>query len=319
MSATATATAIAIFEVDAADRDRVLTWQSDLDSAASMRPGFVGTHFTRGFKEHDDWAAAVTFNSEATLRRWLDSPERAALLDQGVTFGARTGTTLLLLPNERPPAGVAVFLHSVAPQDHVGFLQAESALNHAALGFPGYLGGLVLAPAESGGTWISVIRFEDDPQLTAWLTSPERAAQLSVLRGYLVRDFEQVTRSTPFGSIVRIVDGQTKSTPNWKTAMVVLMVLYPTVMALSRFLSPVLHDWGLDPGMSLWVGNIVSTILLTWLLMPTATRLFRFWLDPVDGAPLKATIIGAGIILAVYALTLAVFSIKALQFWDYAS
>ena len=67
------ATAIAIFEVDSGDRERVLTWQADLDAAAARSIGFVGAHFTRGFDEHDDWAAAVTFNSAANLRKWLDS------------------------------------------------------------------------------------------------------------------------------------------------------------------------------------------------------------------------------------------------------
>ena len=315
----AAATAIAIFEVDAADRDRVLTWQSELDTEAAKHPGFVSTHFTRGFEAHDDWAAAVTFNTEPHLRHWLDSSERAALLEQGTAYGARTRSTLILVPGERPPAGVAVFLHSVAPEDHVGFLQAEAALNRASLALPGYLGGLVLAPSDPSGAWISVIRFQDDATLNAWLSSPERAAKLDVLRGYLVQDFEQITRRTPFGSIVRVVDGQTRTTPNWKTAMVVLMVLFPTVMLLARFLSPALHDWGLEPGISLWVSNIVSTILLTWILMPTATRMFGFWLDPVDGAPLKITLIGVAIVLAVYAVTLGLFTIKWLQFWDYAS
>lgn len=315
----ATATAISIFEVDAADRDRVLAWQSELDTAAARRPGFVGTHFTRGFEETDDWAAAVSFNSEPHLRGWLDSDERATLIAQGVAFGATTRSTLVLLPGEKPPAGVAVFLHRVSTEDQIGFLQSEANLNRAAATLPGYLGGLVLAPSAVDGTWISVVRFESEHSLDAWLKSPERAAQLKVLRRYLVRDFEQVTRRTPFGSIVRVVDGQTRSTPDWKTAMIVLLVLFPTVMLLARFLSPVLHDWGLGPGISLWVSNIVSTILLTWLLMPTATRIFAFWLDPVDGAPLKPTLIGLGIVLAAYAVTLAIFSIRWLQFWDYAS
>lgn len=316
---TATATAIAIFEVDAADRDRVLAKQSELDAAAAQRLGFVGTHFTRGFEEKDDWAAAVSFNFEPHLRSWLDSDERATLLAQGVTFGATTRSTLVLLPGEKPPTGVAVFLPSVSAEDQIGFLQAEANLNRAASALPGHLGGLVLAPSAVDGTWISVVRFEDERSLDAWLRSPERSAQLKVLRRYLVHDFEQVTRRTPFGSIVRVVDGQTRSTPDWKTAMIVLLVLFPAVMLLARFLSPVLHDRGLEPGIGLWVSNIVSTILLTWLLMPTATRIFAFWLDPVDGAPLKPTLIGLGIVLAAYAATLALFSIRWLQFWDCAS
>lgn len=189
------ATAIAIFEVDSGDRERVLTWQADLDAAAARSIGFVGAHFTRGFDEHDDWAAAVTFNSAANLRKWLDSPERAGLLEQGASYGARTGTTLTLLPGERPPAGVAVFLHRVAPENHVAFMQVETKLQRMSREFPGYLGGLLLAPAQPDGQWISVLRFTDDATLNAWLTSPERTAELSVLREYLVQDFEQVTRT----------------------------------------------------------------------------------------------------------------------------
>ncbi|MDI1289669.1 MAG: hypothetical protein PSX37_06950, partial [bacterium] len=176
------ATAVAIFEVDEADRDRVLTWQSELDTEAAKQPGFVASHFTRGFDDHDDWAAAVTFSSEPHLRHWLDSGDRARLLGQGEEFGARTRDTIVLLPGERPPSGVGVFLHSVSVEDQVGFLQAEASLNQAAQSFPGYLGGLVLAPSDPDGSWISVVRFADDGQLSAWLESPERAAQLTVLR-----------------------------------------------------------------------------------------------------------------------------------------
>ena len=311
------ATAIAIFEVDESNRDLVLTWQSELDSEAARQPGFVESHFTRGFDTHDDWAAAVTFTSEPHLRHWLDSPARATLLGQGEAFGARTRDTIILLPGEKPPAGVGVFLHSVSAEDQIGFLQAEAGLNRAAQAFPGYLGGLVLAPSDPSGSWISVVRFGSDAQLERWLASPERVEWLAILRKYLVRDFEQITRSTPFGSIVRVVDGQTRTTPNWKTAMVVLLVLYPTVMLLTRFLGPVLHDLNVAPGMGLWISNIASVILLTFLLMPLATRIFRFWLDPVDGAPLKPTLIGTGIVLVLYALSLLAFQITYLQYWHY--
>ena len=89
-------------------------------------------------------------------------------------------------------------------------------------------------------------------------------------------------------------------------------------MLLSRYLSPVLHDLGFNAGLALWMSNIVSTILLTWVLMPFATRVFRFWLDPIDGAPLKPTLIGLVIVVAVCLAILVLFmTVKNLQFWDF--
>jgi hypothetical protein len=52
--------------------------------------------------------------------------------------------------------------------------------------------------------------------------------------------------------------------------------------------------------------------------MPTVTRPFRKWLDPVDGAGGRISAIGAVIVAAGYALTLTLFaSVTWLQFWDY--
>ncbi|MDD2858154.1 MAG: hypothetical protein PHU75_05695 [Candidatus Nanopelagicales bacterium] len=313
-----TATAIAIFSVDPGSADEVLQWQSDLDQAASRQPGYVITHFTRGFDAHDDWAAAVTFTSERHLNEWLDSDERAEVIAEGERLGVRTHSTIRLLPGERPPAGMAVLLHTIAAENRAEFIRVEGELHRAAQGFAHYLGGLLLVPSEASGSWISVVRFADDASLDVWLQSRERAALLRSLRVTLEGDFEQVTRRTPFGSIVRVVDGQVRSTANWRTAMVVFMVLFPTVMLLSRYLSPVLSDIGLDPGLSLWLSNIVSVVLLTWVLMPTATRVFGFWLDPIEGRAIRPTVLGISIIVLIYAVTLVVFmTVKDLQFWDF--
>ena len=100
--------------------------------------------------------------------------------------------------------------------------------------------------------------------------------------------------------------------------MLVLLVLYPTVMTLSRFLGPVLDDLGAEPWLSMWLSQIVSVGLMTWFLMPVVTGWFRRWLDPVDGAGARVSLVGAAVVAAVYAATLTIFaSVTWLQFWDY--
>jgi antibiotic biosynthesis monooxygenase (ABM) superfamily enzyme len=190
-------------------------------------------------------------------------------------------------------------------------------LHRAARDFPRHLGGLLLAPGDDSGPWISVVRFADDAALDEWLASAQRSEALVDLNATIEGDFEQVTRRTPFGSIVRVVNGSVRTTPNWKNAMTVFMVLFPTVMLLTRFLSPVLHDWGFNPGLAMWVSNIASVALLTWLFMPWATRIFAFWLDPIDGASPRTSLIGALIVAGVCLAFLAVFlAVPWLQFWS---
>jgi hypothetical protein len=127
-----------------------------------------------------------------------------------------------------------------------------------------------------------------------------------------------VSATTPFATTVRTENGRTLMTPDWKSAMVVLLVLYPIVMILSRFLGPVLDGWGAEPWFVVWLSNVVSVSALQWWLMPSISRPFRRWLDPVDGASVRISVIGAGVIVVGYALTLVVFAtVKWLQYWDF--
>jgi antibiotic biosynthesis monooxygenase (ABM) superfamily enzyme len=152
------------------------------------------------------------------------------------------------------------------------------------------------------------------------LQSAERDAALPGLRSSLAKGFSAVSSTTPFATTVRIQGGRTLMTPNWKSAMLVLLVLYPTVMLLSRFFIPVLDHAGAGPWLALWVSQIASVSALQWFLMPRVTRPFRTWLDPVDGAGLRITALGAAVVIVGYGLTLTLFaSVKWLQYWDFRS
>ena len=150
----------------------------------------------------------------------------------------------------------------------------------------------------------------------AWSASEERAHRLKQLRSHLRRDFDTISVDAPFGSIVRFDDGKPTVTPRWKTAMLILLVLCPTVMTLTRFLAPVLAEAGSPPWLTMWLSEIVSVAALTFVMMPLATRLFARWLDPVDGGSLRVTVVGVLVVLAVYAATLWLFdSVQWLHYW----
>jgi antibiotic biosynthesis monooxygenase (ABM) superfamily enzyme len=311
------ATAVSVFHRDGAP-EVFQSWAARAAGAAKSAAGFVESQVSPAGPETLDWATAVTFSTEDDLHRWLDSPQRADLIDQAQALGLRRLSADLILADRTPPAGVAVFLHTVKPGMEQDFIDAEIALVGASAQFPGYEGTSVLGPGHPGGQSLSILRFRTDHHLHSWMQSAERRSALPELRAQLAEDFVTISRSTPFGSILRLQDGATRVTPRWKTAMLVLLVLYPTVMTLSRFLGPALDDVGAEPWLSMWLSQIVSVGLMTWFLMPVVTGWFRRWLDPVDGAGLGISLLGAGVVIVVYAVTLALFaSVNWLQFWDY--
>ncbi|MEU2039470.1 antibiotic biosynthesis monooxygenase [Nocardia niwae] len=312
----AAATAVTVFHRpahDAAFRE----WLARMTEFAREMDGFVNSSVAVTGDPLLDPGFSVTFRSEPSLHAFLDSPERAAALSDGTALGFHCKSAdLVFVEGEPPPPGIGVFRHSVAREKEAEFEATEASLVAVSSKFPGFEGA-ALFPAD-GGRWFSLLRFRTGRQLADWLHSDERAAALPELRAKLTEDFTVDAHTTPFGSTVRTVDGETRMTPTWKTAMMVLLVLYPTVMVLSRFLGPVLDRFGAPPWLALWLSQIVSVGLMSYFLSPAVARWFRRWLDPIDGASPRISVAGAAVVVALYALTLLLFaSVRWLQYWDY--
>jgi antibiotic biosynthesis monooxygenase (ABM) superfamily enzyme len=136
------------------------------------------------------------------------------------------------------------------------------------------------------------------PEGWGWLGGGER-----------FRDFDLRRISSPFGSWFSPPDesGEKTGPAQWKTALSVLVALYPTVVLLTLGISEV---WGSAPlWLSLLIGNIMSVSLLTWVVMPIVTRVLRFWLVPARGRP-AGRVDAAGAVASIGFLTFA-----ALIFW----
>jgi uncharacterized protein len=301
------ATAITIFHPPS-EPQRFARWVAGYLASARHSAGYVTARESVQSDGRLDWAVAVSFDSCAQLDAWCDSAERQYLLGEGTSQGFwRCAPDLILADGEPPPADAAVFLHSVAPGKETQFVAAQSDLTLTSSAFPGYEG-TALLPADTSGQWMSVLRFRTARQLAGWLRSSERQNALPRLRGELTRDFSELPRSAPFGSTIRVADGKTMITPAWKSALLVVLCLYPTVMLLSRFQAPALATIGITAPLSVFVGNVISVVLLQWVLVPAASRPFRRWLDPIDGAAGGISVAGAAVIGVGYGVLLLVFS-----------
>lgn len=301
------ASAITIFHPPA-DPAQFGRWVTDYLATARAAPGYASARESVQGSRQLDWAVEVTFVTAEQLNAWLDSPARRTALSGGQAQGHwRCAADLILADGELPPANAAVFLHSVAPGKDSEFVAAQSDVALATSRFPGYEG-TGLFPADSSGQWMSVLRFRTAKQLTAWIASREREEALPRLRNELTRDFAELPRSAPFGSTVRVADGQTRITPAWKSSMLVVLCLYPTVILFSKTLTPALGNFGVGRVPAIFVGNVLSVALLQWALVPAVSRPFRRWLDPIDGAAARVSAAGAAVVVVAYAVLVVIFT-----------
>lgn len=268
---------------------------------AAQVPGFLGWQLSVLDSPLLEWAIAVTFREEASVHDWLDRA-RALLTGDGYL---RSGIELIIDGSPRTP-GVVVVKESVESGREEAFLQTALRLAELERAQPGYDGSSVFPPGGILLSWASVVRFRTEAQLDAWLASPELLSTLPELRGHLSEE-AKVAKATTFGSTIRVTDGQAAVTPEWKTALAILLVLYPTVMLLAKFVGPWLGSVAPQPWLATFINLAISIVLLTWVLMPLTARFLGRWLDPVEGAGTKVSLLGAAGVCAGYLVLFLIF------------
>ena len=87
--------------------------------------------------------------------------------------------------------------------------------------------------------------------------------------------------------------------PDWKTALLVLLGLYPIVLLEIRFLSPMLIH--LNPAVSSFINLVGSVVFTTFGTMPRFIRIFSWWMFPRKDAPESVHARGLFIILLLFA------------------
>ena len=155
--------------------------------------------------------------------------------------------------------------------------------------------------------WLAILRFDTEHNLQAWLESPARKKLLEEATPFLEEFHTRMVRSGFEQWFPLAVDGT--RAPAWKQNMIVLLLLYPVVFLFSIGVqSPILMGKaGLPFWLALFIGNVVSVMLLNWLV-PWVSNAFGWWLAPATGAGRWTSLGGAALILLLYAAWLFLFS-----------
>lgn len=151
-------------------------------------------------------------------------------------------------------------------------------VTEAAAAFPGHLGAEVVRPDQPDAPgYVLVFRFASRADLHRWNTSAVRAEWLA--------GAEPLTEGRPVLQAVSGLEGwfalpgrPVVLPPRWKTALVTGTVIYVLVCALTLVAGGWLARLPLPLRTALTTLCLVS--LMTWAVMPAATRLLHGWLYP---------------------------------------
>lgn len=281
-------------------------WQARHNAVIGKFPGFISSDVMPPSQpESNEWTIVLNFRSQDELAAWQRSSERAKLVSDAIPLleGGSLGEVARLdRPGEPPGQNVTeVIFSKIKPGMDDTYREWAVRIQAAQAKYSGYRGMYLQPPAEKDGPWTTIIRFDTAEYLEAWMEAPERAELLRESKAFI--DEEQLMRlATSFPGWVPINPMTGKGPPNWKTALLVILGLFPIVMLELRFLSPILAALGLRSSLGTFIGNVISVFATTFLTMPLFIRWFGWWLFTEKKTPPWITPVGLGFLAALFAV-----------------
>jgi len=296
--------------VNSLDAGKYLDWLARLMMAGMESPGALNSEIIPPFSSRDtEWVLVQRFSSKEQIDAWRKSDKHQNLKDELTPYlDSKNFTIMEWIDSVYGTVGsiaVGVVTHVKEGQE-AAYFACEGKYQAAQARAPGYRGAYVQPPERgAAGLWTTLIRFDSQSSMDRWFSSEERK-KVQAESGQFVRstDFQNVATSFPgwFPNETKGGGGP----PNWKTALLILLGLYPIVMLEIKFLLPLMHNYNL--ALSNFFGNIVSVALTTWVSMPLFIRFFKSWLFPNERTP--RWVPSASILAIVFLLT-----IEILLFW----
>lgn len=297
---------------------RYTRWLGAVASELAAWPGFTGQEVIPPVPPfQDDWVVVLRFAEAASAQTWLTSTRRQARLAE-VADLVVGGEDVHLLPDASPTGSAlasAVITFAISEADEPAFLDWQRQMQTLEEKAKGFLHHKVERPRDGfHSQWIIILSFDNAANLTAWLDSPERKAQLEKGARF---NAELKLRQSNYGFDFWFRSPETQASPpltTFKNNLIVLLVLYPVVYLWGFFIDrPFLSGQGLPFWLSLFIGNVASTQLLGWWVAPAAFRRLSWWLAPRPG--LRRDLMGYGLLAVLYGLSMAVFA--ALLHWNW--
>lgn len=173
----------------------------------------------------------------------------------------------------------AVISHIVRSGRTQGYEEWFHSIAADARKFKGHLGVSAIRPHEhTHPEYVVILKFDRYDNLKTWLESDTRREWIERLQP-LIEKPEAIQTLTGLETWFSLPKQPAKAPPpRYKMALVTWLGVFVTLAIVSRLLAPLLS------GLPVLLNQLVTTglvvALLTYLIMPRLTKLFRKWLYP---------------------------------------
>lgn len=282
-------------------------WQAKVGSVLAGWPGFLDRQVIPPDPPHQvDWVVVQRFVDVEAARGWLQSDQRAQLAAEISDHFIGNDDVHLVRedPSQRSQVASVLISSRVAPELEDEYLAWQRRISAQEARLEGFLGHKIERPIPGvQENWTVVLSFDTDEHLQRWLDSDERKVLLQEGERF---NEELTVRKASYGFGFWSGDPAAPD-PVFKSNLIVLMMLYPVVFLWGYFIAdPLFASHGVPFWLSLFIGNLVSTQLLGWFLVPWAFRRLSWWTR--KGRPIRVEAAGYAIIAAVYVISMAVYA-----------
>ncbi|PZV08992.1 MAG: antibiotic biosynthesis monooxygenase [Leptolyngbya sp.] len=173
----------------------------------------------------------------------------------------------------------AIVSHVVRPGREQGYEEWVHGIAADARTFKGHLGVSTIRPHDhTHPEYVVILKFDRYGNLKTWLESDIRREWIERLQP-LIEQPESIQTLTGLETWFSLPNQPLKSPPpRYKMAIVTWMGVFVTLTVVSRLFAPILSNLPILLNQLITTGLVVA--LLTYLIMPRLTRLFKRWLYP---------------------------------------
>lgn len=179
----------------------------------------------------------------------------------------------------------AVTEHIVPKDKQLDFRHWHQALLHRMAQAQGYVRVDLHSPLECKNDvikWYSVIHFDSQTHLDNWLNSSDREEMMQAGKDFFeTYRFKSFTTGSEGWFSHKTGEEVTNLGPSaWKEDLIVVLGLYPVVILQSKLFEHfgIMQSWSYANSMV--VNLCITTVILTWFVMPRITQPLAFWLKP---------------------------------------